>query len=136
MAKRAADEEGEVPKQFPNVPPPEFSAGAGHARLVVEEVKHDIRDIKSDQKTDFRIVVAMYGAGFLALAVGLLSGYMILDGKLEKLNDRMDRRTDALSIKLDTLSNTAIRADTKLQDLLDRIPPTQIPAPAPAPARR
>ena len=48
----------------------------------------------------------------------VIGGYFILDGKLDKLGE-----------KLDKLSTTVTRADTKLEDLLARIPPAQTPPP-------
>lgn len=84
----------------------------------VGEIKDDIREIKNHRHTDFVHVMQMLGAGFLVLAGMLISGYFILDAKLEKL-----------SSKVDALTATIIRADTKLEDLLARIPPARASPP-------
>ena len=108
----------DVPRQFANVPP-DITAGAAHARVIVEEVKDDIRDIKRDQRVDFRIVLAMFGAGFVVLGGMLVFGYFRLDDKIGHLED-----------KVNVLSTGIARIDTKLEDLLAPIPPTQTPPPA------
>lgn len=109
----ALDNNAELPKQFANVPP-DISSGSAHARAVVQEVKDDIREIKKDQKVDFRIVLGIFGAGFVILGTMLIVGYFRLDDRITKLDD-----------KISSLSTTLVRIDTKLEDLLARIPPTQ-----------
>jgi hypothetical protein len=99
--------------------PPDISAGAAHTRIVAQEFRDDIKDIKSEQKSDFRIVLAMFGAGFVILGGMLFVGYFRLDDRMGRLEDKVNATTSAL-----------VRIDTKLEDLLARIPPTQTPAPA------
>lgn len=114
-----AEREGEVPQQFANVPPPEI-AGAAQTRLLIKaiedslkDLKDDVKDIKSHRHTDFVFHISIFGAGFLLLAGMLIFGYFRLDDRVSKLSD------------------TSIRVDTKLGDLLERIPPVQAPAPSP-----
>jgi hypothetical protein len=118
------------PQQLPNVPP-DVSVAAGQARLLikavenaVEELKKDVREIKSHQRTDLVNNAKMFAAGFLILAGMLIYGYFRLDDRLTKMNEILDSR-------ITTLNNIAIRVDTKLEDLLQRIPPVPTP-----PARR
>lgn len=107
----------EPPRQLANVPP-DISSGAAHTRLVVQEIKDDIRDIKKEQKTDFKIIAGMVIAGFLILAGMLIAGYFRIDDRVTKLEDRVNG-----------LSTTLVRIDTKLEDLLARIPPVPTPVP-------
>jgi hypothetical protein len=93
--------------------------GGGSAHVLIREFRDDIREIKHDQKTDFRIIIGMFGAGFIAVAGMLIFGYFRVDDRIIKLEDRVN-----------ALSTTLVRIDTKLEDLLARIPPTQTPAPA------
>jgi hypothetical protein len=119
-----ANQESVAPQSFANVPP-DLSANAGQARLVVKaledsigEIKTDIKEIKSHRHSDFVWLVTVFAAGFLLLAGLFGFGYFRVDDKFERLTD-----------KLDKLTASSIRADTKLEDLLQRIPPAVTPAP-------
>jgi hypothetical protein len=118
-----ANQESVAPQSFANVPP-DLSANAGQARLVVNledsigEIKTDIKEIKSHRHSDFVWLVTVFAAGFLLLAGLFGFGYFRVDDKFERLTD-----------KLDKLTASSIRADTKLEDLLQRIPPAVTPAP-------
>jgi archaellum component FlaC len=111
------DINAEPPGRLANVPP-DISSGAAHTRIVVQEIKDDIRDIKKDQKTDFRSIGGMVIAGFLILGSMLMFGFFRIDDRITKLDD-----------KVNGLSTTLTRIDTKLEDLLARIPPTSTPVP-------
>lgn len=115
----SATQDSSVPQQFANVLPPDI-AGAGQTRLLIKAVedavqglKEDVRDIKSHRHSDFVFHICIFGGGFLVLAGMLITGYMKLDDRLM------------------AITNTSIRAETKLEDLLQRIPPVPTP-----PARR
>lgn len=104
-------QEGEIPRQFANVPPPDI-AGAGQTRLLIKaiedslkDLKDDVREIKSHRHSDFVFHITIFGAGFLILAGMLITGYLKLDERITNL------------------TNVSIRIDTKLEDLLQRIPP-------------
>jgi hypothetical protein len=112
------DQEAEPPRSFPNVPPPDVSSGVAQARLVVKavedsvkELKDDVRHIRTTQQTDFKWYLSASIAGFLLLAGMFLYGYVRLEDRFEKLND------------------SSIRVETKLNDLLQRIPPAVMPVP-------
>lgn len=97
---------------------PDISSGAGPLRLVIGqldsaigEIRSDIGNIKDHRHTDFKWLVTIFGLGFVALATMFIVGYM-----------RLEDRLDPLSI-----SNTKI--ETKLDDLLARIPPAITPVP-------
>lgn len=107
----ASAQEGEAPRQMANVPPPEL-AGAGQTRLLIKAVedavsdlKSDVKDIKSHRHSDFVWLVTVFALGFVALATMIVTSYIRLEDKIS------------------ALSNTSIRVDTKLEDLLQRIPP-------------
>jgi hypothetical protein len=100
------------PKASRNVSP-----AAGEARVVLEtvqasikEIQQDIREIRSFRHTDFTWTVTIFGLGFLLVAGMLIVGYFRLDDRLARL------------------SESSIRTETKLEDLLQRIP--AVPAPA------
>jgi hypothetical protein len=92
---------------------------AGQTRIIVEAVKESVADLKADVKeikghrvSDLRWHIGIFGAGFLVLGGMLIAGYF-------KLEDR-----------LSDLSTASTRVETKLDDLLARIPPVQTPVPA------
>ena len=104
---------------MPNVAPTEM-AGTGNTRLMIEAVKETVADLKADVKeiknhrfTDFLWHIGVFAAGFLLLATMMIAGYF-------KIEDRMNE-----------VSKTTTRIDTKLEDLLQRIPPTVAPLPPP-----
>ena len=116
MAENISNQESELPRQFASVPPPEL-AGAGQTRLLikaiedaVKDLKDDVKEIKSHRHSDFVYHISIFGGGFLILAAMFIAGYLKLDERLT------------------TVTNTSIRIDTKLEDLLQRIPPTPTPA--------
>ena len=97
---------------------PDISSGAGQLRIIVsqldasiKDIRDDIGEIKDHRHSGFRWQVTVLGAGFILLATMFIVGYM-----------RLEDRIDPLSI-----SNTKI--ETKLDDLLARIPPAVTPAP-------
>ena len=117
MARAPREPDAEVPRSFPSVPPPDLSAGTGITRLLigavedaVKELKGDVREIKSHRHSDFVYYVSIFAMGFLMLSGMLIFGYFKLDDKIV------------------SLSNTSIRVETKLEELLRRIPPTPTPA--------
>jgi hypothetical protein len=112
-----AQSDSEIPRQFPNVPPPDV-AGSGQTRLLIsaiegalKDLKDDVKDIKSHRHSDFVFHISLLGAGFILLAGMLIAGYFKLDDRISKIED------------------ASTRIDTKLEDLLARIPPVQAPIP-------
>jgi hypothetical protein len=108
---------GEVPRDFANVTP-DISAGAGQLRLIIQELKNDIKDIKDYRHTDFVAHISLLGGSFLLLAGMIIFGYFKLDERIGKSDDRIH-----------AITNSTTRIDTKLEDLLQRIPPVPTPAP-------
>lgn len=109
-----AEQFGEVPSQVATVLP----TGAAHTQAVVKslegsisEIKLDVRGLKDNRHNDFVYLITVFAAGFLLLAGLLGTVYFRLDDKLDKL------------------TQTSIRVDTKLEDLLQRLPPVVAPAP-------
>jgi hypothetical protein len=126
----APNQEAAVPLQFANVPP-DLSPATGHLRIIVkvvedsvQELKQEVKGIKADRHSDFVLTVSVFAAGFVILAGMLIFGYFRLDDKIEAISTRLDGRLEILTID-------ATRIDTKLEDLLARIPPAQTPVPAP-----
>lgn len=118
MADYSGGQEAAPPRNFPQVPPPDIAAGAGQLRLIVGELKDDIRDIKSHRHSDFVFHVTVLAGGFLLLAGMLIFGYFRLDDRITKSDD-----------KINSLTNQVTRTNTQLEDLLERIPPVQTPVP-------
>jgi len=94
-------------------------AGAAHARIIVEavkesvaELKSDVRDIRTHRFTDLLWHIAAFAAGFVILGGMMIAAYFKLEDKMQALST----------------SNT--RIETKLEDLLQRIPPVPTPPPA------
>jgi hypothetical protein len=97
---------------------PDVGAVAGQTRLLINaidastrELKDDVRDIKSHRHSDFVYMISVFAAGFILLAGMLITVYLLLDGRIEKL----------------TISS--VRSETKLEDLLQRVPPILPPPP-------
>lgn len=116
-----AEQFGEVPSQVAAVLP----TGAGHTQAIVRslegsisEIKEDVRDIKTNRHSDFVYLITVFAGGFLLLAGLFGFGFF-----------RMDDKFDKLSEKLDNLTTINIRSETKLEDLLQRIPPTPTAVP-------
>jgi outer membrane murein-binding lipoprotein Lpp len=104
---------------------PDISTGSAHARDLVEkieksidEIKRDLREYGADRHSDFKYMIAVLGAGFIILGGMLIAGYL-----------RLDDRMDALATKVEALSVTSTRVETKLDDLIARVPPAQAPVP-------
>jgi hypothetical protein len=117
VAEPLPGQESEIPRQFASVPPPDL-AGAGQTRLLikaiedaVKDLKDDVKDIKSHRHTDFVFHISIFAGGFLILAGMFIAGYL-----------KLDERVTAIT-------NISIRVDTKLEDLLQRIPPLPSPVP-------
>jgi len=77
----------------------------------IRHLLNDVNALKSDAKSDLRWLITIFGTGFLVLAGLLIYGYLRLDDRLSK--------TESLETKI----------DTKLEDLLQRIPPVVVPPP-------
>lgn len=112
MANESMGQES-VPQQFANVPP-DLSPTTGHLRLIVsaveasvKDLKGDLRDVKNNRHSDFVYLISVFAGGFLLLAGMFIFGYL-------KIADKIDAQT---------ISNAKI--ETKLDDLVARIPPVQ-----------
>jgi hypothetical protein len=84
----------------------------------LNEMKADVVIIKGNHHSDFRLLITYFAGGFLLLAGMLIFGYFRLDDHYTKLDDKINSVV---------ISNT--RVDTKLDDLLQRIPPIVVPVP-------
>jgi hypothetical protein len=73
-----------------------------------------VSEIKDHRQSDFRWQFSVLGGGFLILAGMFITGYLRLEDKIIRLED-----------KIGNLTSNSIRVDTKLEDLLQRIPPIQ-----------
>lgn len=119
------EQQAEVPSQVATVLP----TGAGHTQAIVKSLEGDISEIKTsinairdNRHTDFVYFISIFAAGFLIMAGLFGFGFFRLDDKFEKLADK-------LNDKIEKLSTAGIRSETKLEDLLQRIPPAITPAP-------
>lgn len=124
MANPDPIRDSDVPREFANVTP-DMSAGIGQLRIVVKTLEEHIREIKDDMKeikrhrhSDFVLTITIFAAGFLLLAGMLIFGYFRLD-------DKVFTNTKEVGDKVDALVVTTTKIDTKLEDLLQRIPPLQ-----------
>jgi len=111
-------QESEPPKALPNVPPE--VGGSGQTRLIIQaieptitELRNEMRDIRRSASSDFKWIIG----GFIIIGGMMIAGYFRLDDRISKLED-----------KFLTLTTTTTRIDTKLEDLLQRIPPIQTPS--------
>jgi hypothetical protein len=132
MAKASVKDAGPSgpPGEVANVAPD--LGNAGQTRILIDAMKESLSDIKSDvgriedridEIKDFRYAdLLLYGKALAAAAVVLggiaITAYFKLEAKLEKLEERIQ-----------AISQSSTRIDTKLEDLLQRIPPTVTPVP-------
>ena len=104
-------QESQPPASLPSVNPTDLG-GSAQTRLIVEAVKETVAELKADVRTikDHRFSDMMWHIAALVAAGIVLGGMMI--AIYFKVQD-----------KLDELSTTSTRVETKLEDLLQRIPP-------------
>ncbi|HEY1981099.1 MAG TPA: hypothetical protein VGH13_13525 [Xanthobacteraceae bacterium] len=95
-----------------------MDASSAQTRQIVEAVRDTVSGLTSDVKairdyryTDLLLHIGAFAAGIILVVTLILNVYSRLDDKIQ------------------TLSTLTTRADTKLEDLLQRIPPVQAPAP-------
>lgn len=111
-------QESVPPKDMANVAPVDMGGVAGQTRIIVDAVKETVSELKADVKEikNYRHSDFLWHLGLVGSAFFLLSG--ILATVYFKIEDKMH----ALSI-------ASTRVETKLEDLLRRIPPMPTPVP-------
>src|SRR5271154_4578753 len=99
-----------------------MSEGAGHTRSLVEtfkeslaEIKADVRDIRNHRFTDALWILGAIGAVAIVLGSMMIAAYM------------------AIESRIDELSTSSTKVETKLDDLIQRIPPAPTAPPSTAP---
>jgi hypothetical protein len=85
-------------------------------------LRQDMSEIKTHTRADYHRTIYMFGAGFVLICCLFGWGYTRVDDHLSAAASRLDD-------KIATLSTTATRIDTKMEDLLARMPPVQTPIP-------
>jgi hypothetical protein len=107
-------QEAGPPIDTANVTP--LDAGTAQTRQIVEavkasvsELKQDVRDIKNYRYTDLLLHVGAFAGGIVLVVGMMVAAYFKLDDKISSVST----------------SNT--RIETKLEDLLARIPPIAAP---------
>jgi hypothetical protein len=73
------------------------------------ELKDDVKDIKSHRHSDFVYMISVFSLGFILLAGMFIFGYFRLDDRIVEL------------------TKSSVRVETKLEDLLQRVPPILLP---------
>lgn len=131
MAKGASTDRTSTPDETGGTTPSDLSHGTGQTRVLagvledgLKELRADVREVKAYRHSDFRILAGMIATCFLVLAGMVVTGYF-------KLDDRIALTTGKADDRITTLTTTSTRIDTKLEDLLQRIPPAVTPVPAP-----
>ena len=104
------------PIQTANVSP--MDAGTAQTRQIVEAVRGTVSDLSGEVKSirDYRYTDLLLHIG--AFATGIIIVVTLVLHLYSKLDDRIQ-----------ALSTSSTRIETKLEDLLQRIPPVQSPAP-------
>jgi hypothetical protein len=116
-------QEPQPPQSLPSVNPSDV-AGAGQTRLIVEAVKETVSELKSDVRAirEHRFTDMLWHIGALAATLVILGGMMV--ATYFKVENRLQE-----------LSTSATRTETKLDDLLQRIPPVSTPPPNAGPKK-
>jgi hypothetical protein len=117
-------ETSDTPHELATVPP-RIGTGSGEVRAIVSALEAEIRGIKGeisllnrDRHSDFKFTMSVFAAGVVLLVGMLFFGFFKLDDRTNKVDDSLRKQ-----------ENLSTRIDTKLEDLLARIPPVQAPAP-------
>lgn len=112
-------QEAQPPRELPNVPAD--VGGSGQTRLIIQaieptlsEIKGEMRDVRRAASGDFKWLIG----GFILIGGMMIAGYFRLDDRISKIEE-----------KFQTLSIMTTKIETRLEDLLQRIPPIQAPAP-------
>jgi hypothetical protein len=87
----------------------------------LRDLRKEVGDTKDAIHKELRNILYVFGAGFLVIGGMIIAGYFRLDDRIVAMSGKYDDRIQAIS-------NTGIRVDTKLEDLLQRIPPVQTAA--------
>jgi hypothetical protein len=118
-----SDESGEPPSD--SAAP--ISSNAAQARVMrdtleqilrdtVSEIKTEVSTIKAQAHTDFRNILYIFGTGFVLLAGLAIAVYLKSD---EHISNMVTRLEDHVG----TVEKSLVKVETKLDDLLERIPP-------------
>lgn len=128
---RLRDESG-VPETPVGVPgDPEWSQGAAQAHLIIRALDGHIKQLLEETRshaaddhvrTESNRLLYIFGAGFIVLGTMIIGSYLLLNGQISTSVAKMDSKINAVDIAV-------TRADTKLGDLIARIPPASTPVP-------
>ena len=117
------NQSGEPPKDFPSVPPTEMGGNAAQTRLLINaiesqvaDLRSDVKDIKDHRHPDFVWMITVFGGGFLFLLIAFAYGYLNVANKIDTQIAKTAERDVTLA-----------RIETKLDDLIARVPPIQTP---------
>jgi hypothetical protein len=110
------DQEATTPTSMANVTP--LDSGSNQTRVIVDAVKASVATLEGDVKairdyryTDLLLHIGAFAGGIIIVVTMMVTAYFRLDDKITALST----------------SNT--RIETKLEDLLARIPPVAAPVP-------
>jgi hypothetical protein len=119
----ANPQEAGPPTETANVTP--IDPGTAQTRQIVDAVKatvaglqDDVKDIRNYRYTDLLLHIGAFAGGIVLVVGMIITVYLRLDDKILGLSEKMQG-----------LSTSQTRIDAKLEDLLQRIPPVQSPAP-------
>ena len=115
MANPAQD--SEPPRSVANVVPTDM-ANAGQTRILVDAIKESVAELKSEvtkirdhRVTDLLLQLGALAAGFIVLSGMMIAAYFKIEGRLHEFG------------------TVSTRVETKLDDLMQRIPPVPTPVP-------
>jgi prefoldin subunit 5 len=91
-------------------------------RETVSELKTEVSTIKTQAHADFKNIIYIFGTGFLLLAGLAIGIYVETDEHLSSAATRLEDHVN-------TVEKSLVKVETKLDDLLERVPPvpTAIP---------
>ena len=92
---------------------------------ILDELHKDIREIRSQGRTDFWAMLSGFVGGFLILAGMVIGAYFLLKGDIDRVATRLETRLDKQADQLQAISSTLSRVDQKLEDLTK--PPSPLP---------
>jgi hypothetical protein len=110
-----AADDSQPPREMANVAPPDI-AGAGQTRLMVDAIKESMAELRSDVKE----IKGYRNGDLFKYLSAIAAAFLLLTGMMTTVYFRVDDHIRQLS--------TAItRVETKLDDLIQRIPPVPTP---------
>jgi hypothetical protein len=107
-----------------------INATSAQTNQIIEALQPTLNGVRSEVLKllaafigGFLFLIAAFGYGYIHIDDKLDAQAQILGGKIDTVNTRIDAVDSDLSTKINDTNDLLIQSNTKLEDLLARIPP-------------